>query len=403
MRSRKNYRKWMTIKLDLEKAYDRISWEFIDASLVAAGIPDLIKKVIMDDISSSTMQILWNEVSFKFFNSLRGVKQGCPLSPYLFVLCMYWLSHLIRSDIVAGSWNSIRLSRSGPKLSHLFFTDDLVIFGKAEMNQAQVLKEILQRFCDFSGHKISTRKSNMYFSKRVDPSVYDQINQFFGFQKVSNIGRYFGVPHLHDRVSRSTLNFVVDKENSWSPKDDIWKFIRKYQGPQRVHLFLWIVVKHRLFSNSERARRGIGQSSECPQCDYVNEDIMHMLRDCSKAKDMWKLIVPLWRSKSVTRSSENASAGRVVRDRDGHWILGFTHYLGRCSPFEAELWGILDGILILLNKGYKTVNIQTDNIVVRALNMEENVDFDITLLRRAKRILRSEEQWKSCMFLESIT
>ncbi|KAK5811556.1 hypothetical protein PVK06_026900 [Gossypium arboreum] len=95
------------------------------------------------------------------------------------------------------------------------------------------------------------------------------------------------------------------------------------------------------------------------------------------------------------RSSGIASAGGVVRDRDGHWILGFTHYLGRCSRFEAELWGIFDGILILLNKGYKRVRIQTDNMeVVRALNMEENMEFGITLLRRVKRVLCSEGQWE---------
>ncbi|KAK5795421.1 hypothetical protein PVK06_036687 [Gossypium arboreum] len=99
---------------------------------------------------------------------------------------------------------------------------------------------------------------------------------------------------------------------------------------------------------------------------------------------------------AMARASENASAGGVVRDRDVNWILGFTHYLGRCSPLEAELWGILDGILILLNKGYKRVRIQTDNLeVVRALKMEETVDLGITLLRRIKRVLHSEDQWET--------
>ncbi|KAK5834532.1 hypothetical protein PVK06_018414 [Gossypium arboreum] len=65
----------------------------------------------------------------------------------------------------------------------------------------------------------------------------------------------------------------------------------------------------------------------------------------------------------------------------------------RCSPLESELCGILHGILILLNKRYKRVRIQTNNMeVVRALNMEENVDYDITLLRRVKRLLHSEGQ-----------
>ncbi|KAH1128738.1 hypothetical protein J1N35_000116 [Gossypium stocksii] len=98
---------------------------------------------------------------------------------------------------------------------------------------------------------------------------------------------------------------------------------------------------------------------------------------------------------AVVRTSGCASVRGVVWDRDGNWILGFTHYLGRCSPLEAELWGILDGILILLNKGYKRVRIQTDNLeVVWILSMEVTKDSGITLLRRVKRILHSVDQWE---------
>ncbi|KAA3468778.1 Retrovirus-related Pol polyprotein LINE-1 [Gossypium australe] len=166
----------MAIKSDLEKAYDRVSWDFIEVSLVAAGIPEKIKK-------------------------------RCPLSPYLFVLCKEWLGHLIRSEMSAGRWRPIRLSRSGPALSHLFFTDDL----QSRDGSSSFIEKILRRFCDFYGHKISARKSNMFFSKNVDSSIGDQISQLFGFQKVLNLGSYLGVHLLHDRVTKSTLDFVIEK------------------------------------------------------------------------------------------------------------------------------------------------------------------------------------------------
>ncbi|KAA3489594.1 reverse transcriptase [Gossypium australe] len=661
MRSKKTGRQWMAIKLDLEKAYNRVSWEFIEISLIAAEIPEKIRK------------ILWNGVPSKTFKPVRGIRQGCPLSPYLFVLCMEWLGYLINSEISAGRWRPIQLSRSGPSLSHLFFANDLVIFNRAEMDQAKLLKDILRCFCDFSGHKISVRKSNMFFSKNVDVNVGDQISQLFGFQKVLNLGNYLGVPLLHDRVTKSTLDFVIGKvrnklqnwdawklsfagrvtlaqlvilaipcyfmqslsipkgvceeieriarqfiwggsagnpktalvswdsicqprshgglgfrrlqdhnnsflmklcfnlvsrkdalwvrvlrskygwksqlpvsiqkshcyhiwrslskvwplvyenlmwsvgdgttirgwediwipdvgplvnhvpahanlnldstlkdwvlqDGSWNvdmmriwlsddiikrivcilhriklevktesfglrPKDDIWKHIWKYKGPQRVRLFFWLVINQRLFTNSERARRGIGQSSACPRCGHELEDIMHVLRDCLNSKEAWKLekgitwsclfgIIAwrIWKSRdlfifqsidwsslklvkfsltwaqhfetlitgsklfpdlargyqhcsndwvyfyydgAVARLSGNASAGGVVRDRNGNWILGFTHYLSRCSPFEVELWAILDGMLTLLNRGFKRVKIQTDNLeVFEALSMK---------------------------------
>ncbi|KAA3474256.1 Retrovirus-related Pol polyprotein LINE-1 [Gossypium australe] len=127
---------------------------------------------------------------------------------------MEWLGQLIRSEITDGRWHPIRLSTSGPYLSDLVFADDLVIFGKVKMDQVLLLKEILNRFCAFSGHKISVRKSNIYFSKDFDTSLGDQISQLFGFQKVLNLGNYLRVPLLHKRVTKSTLNFVVEKVRS---------------------------------------------------------------------------------------------------------------------------------------------------------------------------------------------
>lgn len=76
MRSRKTGRNWMTIKLDFEKAYDMISWDFIDTSLVVAGIPEFLRKVIMDAISSSSMQIFWNGIPSKSFKPKEGLDRG---------------------------------------------------------------------------------------------------------------------------------------------------------------------------------------------------------------------------------------------------------------------------------------------------------------------------------------
>ncbi|KAH1073281.1 hypothetical protein J1N35_025609 [Gossypium stocksii] len=167
MRSKKAGRNWMAIKLDLEKTYDRISWDFIDMTLAAAGIPDFLRKVIMSAISSSTMQILWNGVLSKSFKPIRGIRQGCPLSPYLFVLCMEWLGHIIRSKISVGRWHLIRLSRAGPALSHLFFADDLIIFGKSDMDQVLLFKRILIISVRFRGIKSALGRASCIFPKAL--------------------------------------------------------------------------------------------------------------------------------------------------------------------------------------------------------------------------------------------
>ncbi|KAK5834247.1 hypothetical protein PVK06_018124 [Gossypium arboreum] len=94
---------------------------------------------------------------------------------------------------------------------------------------------------------------------------------------------------------------------------------------------------------------------------------------------------------AVARDSGYAATGGVVRYHVGNWIIGFTRFLGVCSPFEAEVWGILDGILILLNKGYRCTIILTDNLKVSQIL--SNLDLGhsgITILRRTQCIMRAK-------------
>ncbi|MBA0682421.1 hypothetical protein Goari_024144 [Gossypium aridum] len=97
---------------------------------------------------------------------------------------------------------------------------------------------------------------------------------------------------------------------------------------------------------------------------------------------------------AVTISDGSASARGVLWDQQVNWILGFNHYLERCSVFKAELWGILDGLLVFLSKKFRRVTIQSDNLeVVKALQESWLTDSDITMFRRIRRILKVEGQW----------
>ncbi|MBA0834875.1 hypothetical protein Goarm_007196, partial [Gossypium armourianum] len=76
------------------------------------------------------------------------------------------------------------------------------------------------------------------------------------------------------------------KESSWDPRDTNWNIPWKFQGPQRVKVFIWLALKQRLLTNMERVRRGIGSDGSCTVCSFELEDILHAIRDCTAGKEI---------------------------------------------------------------------------------------------------------------------
>lgn len=102
MKRRKGLKGFMAIKVDPEKAYDRLSWDFVRDSLSDIGIPPIMIDIIWQCISSPTMSVLWNGERTDGFQPMRGIRQGDPISPYIFVLCVEHLSQLITHAVDQG-------------------------------------------------------------------------------------------------------------------------------------------------------------------------------------------------------------------------------------------------------------------------------------------------------------
>lgn len=211
MRLKKGKRGWVAVKVDLEKAFDRLRWDFIEDTLNDAGLPSNLINVIMTCISTASMQILWNGSPTEEDRPSRGVRQGDPMSPYVFVLCMERLSQAINLHVNKGHWKAIKLGRSGPLLSHLFFADDLILFGSSDDEQIDLMKFIIDEFCVSSGHKVSGSKSNIFLSRQIPTRDAFRICNKLGYQLTDNLGKYLGVPLLHSRVNKSTYAYIEEK------------------------------------------------------------------------------------------------------------------------------------------------------------------------------------------------
>ena len=120
MRSMKGRKGFMAIKIDFEKASDRVKWSFILDCSRELNIPGGVIDLLEWCISSPSLQILWNCSKLVQFNPSRGLRQGDPISPYLFVIGMEILAHLIQEQMNKGEWEPIKLNKEWPSISHLF-------------------------------------------------------------------------------------------------------------------------------------------------------------------------------------------------------------------------------------------------------------------------------------------
>lgn len=103
-------KKIIMIKIDLEKAFDKIEWSFVRFSLTSLKFPQDHTNLIMSCISTTSTSILINSSSTDFFRPTRGIKQGDPLSPYFFIIYMGILSRLIHHEIDCCKWDPIKIS-----------------------------------------------------------------------------------------------------------------------------------------------------------------------------------------------------------------------------------------------------------------------------------------------------
>lgn len=126
----------MVLKLDLEKAYDRLDRAFIQETPRDACLPTKMIDAIRGVISSNKCQLLWNGELTEQIIPSRRLRHGDPLSSLIIILCVERLSQWIHRQVEMGSWRAIKTSKSGPKVSHKFFADDLLLFVEAgEMHQ----------------------------------------------------------------------------------------------------------------------------------------------------------------------------------------------------------------------------------------------------------------------------
>ena len=191
----KRKEKGLICKLDIEKAYDSINWNFLMKVLQKMGFGTKWVGWMWSCMSSAKFSILVNGVPAGFFPNTRGLRQGDPLSPYLFVMGMEILDVLIRRAVEGGYLTGCNIrggSRTSLNISHLFFADDTVVFCEANKDQVSHLSWILIWFEAASGLRINLAKSEIIPVGEVEEIL--EMAAELGCRVGSLPSQYLGLP-----------------------------------------------------------------------------------------------------------------------------------------------------------------------------------------------------------------
>lgn len=213
---------FMALKLDMSKAYDRIEWKFLQDILLRMGFDSWWTHLILQCVTSVDYTIVHGEFEMGPIKPSRRLRQGDPLSPSLFIICVEGLSALIRNYETKKWLQGIRICRKVPTISHMLFADDNYLYCKAETGEAVKVMELLNCYEKASGQRITRGKSTVFFSANVIQYNRESVCQVLQIPEADDTARYLGLPNILGRKKSVIFGYLKDKVNAsiqrWNEK-----------------------------------------------------------------------------------------------------------------------------------------------------------------------------------------
>ena len=169
-------------------------------------------------VKSVSYSILVNGEPKGLIRPSRGIHQGDPLSPFFFLLCTEGLHSPITKANNEGSIRGFSLRRRSPRLTHLLFADDNLLFCRANSHDCQKVLEILATYESVSGQQINWRRTFLFFSKSTSEEKKREIKEAFRILEILHYDKYLGLPSLIGKHKKASFDYI---------KERIW---RKLQG-----------------------------------------------------------------------------------------------------------------------------------------------------------------------------
>lgn len=208
------------LKIDISKAYDNLSWDFLFKVLKTIEMPEEFVGWIKECVTTPSYSVVLNGELQGFFPGKKGLRQGDPLSSLLFVIAMDVLSKMLDAGAINGRFG-IHPECEAPLITHLSFADDVLIFFDGSADSLRGILQILEEFRQISGLKINKQKSELLIDGGSSSSCRELAAEV-GIAQGALPLRYLGVPLSPKKMTSSDFQPLLDKIaarfNSWTVK-----------------------------------------------------------------------------------------------------------------------------------------------------------------------------------------
>ena len=164
--------KFCAVKLDLA---NRVDWSYLEHAMEKLGFHRKWRQWIMECVTTVRYRVCFNGVLQNTIQPTRGLCQGDPLSPYLFLFVADGLSKVLHQEIRTDTIQGLKVCRRAPAVSHLLFADDSLLFFKADERQTRAVKDALSRYCKATGQLINFDKCSVLFNKNQSEVVMNAV------------------------------------------------------------------------------------------------------------------------------------------------------------------------------------------------------------------------------------
>lgn len=210
-RRRRGRMGYAAIKLDMSNAYDRVKWDYLQRVMEALGFADQWIALIMKCISTVSYQVILNGQLLEPIVPSGGLRQGCPLSPYLFLVVTEGLTALIHREENEGRCSGCRIVPACPSITHTLFADDCLLFMKITNRSTEYTRDTLAQYEQESGQHINIQKSSAFFSPNTTLQARQKVCTILGLRESYNPPRYLGILMLTGRRKREIFVSILDR------------------------------------------------------------------------------------------------------------------------------------------------------------------------------------------------